>query len=70
MMRVPELGARSAAASITCSSTNTRTPTAAGVDRRLLKPDGHGSPSSAMTPRLIYGFRAATVRNILDFPAQ
>ncbi|MGE5169064.1 MAG: ATP-dependent helicase [Rudaea sp.] len=37
---------------------------------RLLKPDGRGVTVVGDDAQAIYGFRAATVRNILDFPAQ
>ena len=37
---------------------------------RLLKPDGRGVTVVGDDAQAIYGFRAATVRNILEFPAQ
>ncbi len=37
---------------------------------RRLKPDGRGMTVVGDDAQAIYGFRAATVRNILDFPAQ
>jgi len=37
---------------------------------RLLKPDGRGVTVVGDDAQAIYGFRAATVRNILDFPRQ
>jgi len=37
---------------------------------RLLKPDGRGVTVVGDDAQAIYGFRAATVRNILDFPQQ
>ena len=37
---------------------------------RLLKPDGRGVTVVGDDAQAIYGFRAATVRNILDFPGQ
>jgi DNA helicase-2/ATP-dependent DNA helicase PcrA len=37
---------------------------------RLMKPDGRGVTVVGDDAQAIYGFRAATVRNILDFPAQ
>jgi len=41
-----------------------------GAIVRLLKPDGRGVTVVGDDAQAIYGFRAATVRNILDFPAQ
>jgi len=37
---------------------------------RLMKPDGRGVTVVGDDAQAIYGFRAATVRNILEFPAQ
>ena len=56
-------------ASITCWSTNIRTPT--GCRPRFclaLKPNGKGLTVVGDDAQAIYSFRAATVRNILDFP--
>jgi DNA helicase-2/ATP-dependent DNA helicase PcrA len=41
-----------------------------GTIVRLLKPDGRGVTVVGDDAQAIYGFRAATVRNILEFPAQ
>ncbi|MEO6929158.1 MAG: ATP-dependent helicase [Casimicrobiaceae bacterium] len=41
-----------------------------GTIVRLLKPDGNGVTVVGDDAQAIYGFRAATVRNILDFPRQ
>ncbi|MFO1398800.1 MAG: ATP-dependent helicase [Burkholderiales bacterium] len=41
-----------------------------GAIIRHLKPDGRGVTVVGDDAQAIYGFRAATVRNILDFPAQ
>jgi DNA helicase II / ATP-dependent DNA helicase PcrA len=41
-----------------------------GAIVRLLKPDGRGVTVVGDDAQAIYGFRAATVRNILDFPSQ
>ena len=59
----------SAAGSTACWSTSTRTPTACKA--RLLKglcPDGRGLTVVGDDAQSIYSFRAATIRNILDFP--
>ena len=63
--------ARSARASTTCWSTSTRTPTALQAAILLRAEAGRraGSPWSATTRSRSIRFRAATVRNILDFPA-
>ena len=71
MMAEPALAGESASASTTCWSTSTRTPTACRPRScSALKPDGRGLTVVGDDAQAIYSFRAATVRNILDFPAQ
>ena len=59
-----------AAGSTTCWSTSTRTPTRSRPRSCALKPDGRGVTVVGDDAQAIYGFRAATVRNILDFPGR
>ena len=71
MMRDAALAAESARASTTCWSTNTRTRTCCRPSILLrLKPDGAGLTVVGDDAQAIYSFRAASVDNILEFPAE
>ena len=69
--RTPRSPRRSARSSTTCWWTSTRTPTRCRREiLRALRPRGAGVTVVGDDAQAIYSFRAATVENILGFPAQ